>query len=242
MSWQFKPKLIPTVAVIILFPLLLALGFWQLDRADQKAALYAQYQARRLLAPLDLNTASVSSHGDLLWRRVAIQGIYDGTNYLLDNQVHNGDAGYYVYTPLRLVPGDERALVNRGWVPIGADRARLPRLPTPSGLVHIEGVLKEPPRTGILLSNNTWEDLGSGAVRVQNIDMGAITKKSGHALLPFIIRLSAASGSGFTRHWINPGSGRVMHLGYAFQWFLLSAVLVVIYLTVNLKKKPQPHA
>lgn len=242
MSWQFKPKLIPTVAVIILFPILLALGFWQLNRADQKAALYAQYQVRRHLAPLNLNTAAVASTDDLLWRSVSVQGIFDGTNYLLDNQVLNGDAGYFVYTPFRLVPGEKRALVNRGWVRIGADRARLPRLPTPAGLIHIEGVIKEPPRTGILLSNNTWEEPGSGVVRVQNIDMGAIAKKAGHTFLPFIVRLNAASDAGFTRHWIDPGSGRVMHLGYAFQWFLLSAVLVVIYLTVNLKKKSQSHA
>lgn len=242
-AWIFKPRLIPTLAVIILFPSLLALGFWQIDRADQKVARYTKFQERRKLPPLDLNSAapSLKDPADALWRRVTLQGIYDGTHYLLDNQILNGDAGYYVYTPFRLVPGETRVLVNRGWVPIGADRSQVPRLPTPSGMLRLTGVIKTPPPPNMLLSRDIWEDLGGGVARVQDIDMTALAKHAGHALLPFVVRLGPASATGFARHWVDPGSGKEMHLGYAFQWFLLSAVLIVIYLAVNLKKKPQRH-
>lgn len=242
-SWNFKPRLIPTLAVIVLFPALLALGFWQLDRADQKVARYTRFQERREQAPIDLNTAVRALHDakGVFWRHVTMQGVYDGSQYLLDNQVHNGDAGYYVYTPFKLVPGDRRVLVNRGWVAVGPDRAHVPPLPTPAGMLRLTGVIKKPPPPNLLLNSNTWEDLGGGVARVQDIDMNAIAKHTGHALLPFVVRLDPAADTGFVRHWVDPGSGKEIHLGYAFQWFMLSAVLIAIYIGVNLKKRPQHH-
>ena len=99
-------------------------------------------------------------------------------------------------------------------------------------------MIKEAPAPALLLSKDTWEDLGGGVARLQDLDMKAIEKHSGHALLPFIIRLDANAPSGFARHWVDPGSGKEMHLGYAFQWFMLSAVLAIIYLALNLKKNP----
>ena len=238
-AWQFKPKLIPTISVIVLFPALLALGFWQLDRAHQKEALYGQYQHRRVLDPVNLNATSARdiNAGNLLWRRATVQGVYDnGNNYLLDNQVMNGQPGYFIYTPFRPVPGKSRVLVNRGWVPADPDRSRLPVVPTPSGPVTLDGVIKGMPVTGILLGKDLTEDLPGGIIRVQTIDLNTISRRTGHKLLPFIIRLNPASASGFIRTWAEPGSGKEKHLGYAFQWFLMAAALMIIYVVVNLKR------
>lgn len=238
-AWQFKPKLIPTISVIFLFPILLALGFWQLDRAHQKEALYAKFQHRRVLDPVNMNTTTTQNinAGNLLWRRVTVRGVYDsGVNYLLDNQVMNGQPGYFIYTPFRPVPGTSRVLVNRGWLPADPDRSRLPELPTPSGPVKLDGVIKDMPVTGILLGKNVSEDLPGGIIRVQKIDLDVIAGRSRHAFLPFIVRLNRASVSGFVRTWVEPGSGREKHLGYAFQWFLMAAALMIIYVVVNLKR------
>jgi len=38
----FTPKLLPTLATLLVLPLLISLGFWQLDRADQKDMLKQQ--------------------------------------------------------------------------------------------------------------------------------------------------------------------------------------------------------
>ena len=35
-SWEFNPSLWPTLATILVLPLFLSLGFWQLDRAEEK--------------------------------------------------------------------------------------------------------------------------------------------------------------------------------------------------------------
>ena len=43
----FRPGLLPTLVVLALLALLLALGGWQLQRADEKSALLASQEARR---------------------------------------------------------------------------------------------------------------------------------------------------------------------------------------------------
>ncbi len=45
---RFRPGVLPSLLVVGLLPLLLWLGFWQLQRADEKRVLLAVEQARRL--------------------------------------------------------------------------------------------------------------------------------------------------------------------------------------------------
>ena len=244
-AWQFKPRLMPTIAVLILLPVLLALGFWQLDRAAQKSALYGQYVQRSNMPSVSLNTALAIGKNpkDLLWRRTTISGVYASDHqFLLDNQVLDGRAGYFIFTPFRLDGTGAYVLVNRGWLPANPDRTRIPALSTPSGAMRLDGFIKEPPITGIALSEDMYEDLAQGIMRVQKIDLDAIVRRSGRPLLPVIIRLEPGAASGFVRRWRDPGSGREKHLGYAFQWFLMGAVLIIVYIALNLKKTPQTHA
>jgi surfeit locus 1 family protein len=41
---EFSPRPIPTVATVVLLPILISLGFWQLDRAAQKRQMLQQFQ------------------------------------------------------------------------------------------------------------------------------------------------------------------------------------------------------
>ena len=52
--WQPNKKLL--VLVFFLFPLLILLGFWQLDRADEKSAIVAAFSANQQAVPADVNT------------------------------------------------------------------------------------------------------------------------------------------------------------------------------------------
>jgi surfeit locus 1 family protein len=238
-AWQFKPGLIPTISVIVLFPALIYLGFWQLDRAGQKMALYVQYLKNQKLEPAVLNDMSPDdlSLEQIKWRHVLVNGRYDfAMHYLLDNQVVNGKAGYVVYTPFRIGQGEIFVLVNRGWAPAGTNRGQPPSFQTPEDIISLEGVIKEVPNTGILLSDDIYEYLENGVVRVQKIDLDDISRRSMKTFLPFILRLNYSPDSGFVRRWLEPGSDRKKNLGYAYQWFLLSAVLLGIYIIVNLKR------
>src|SRR5690625_517931 len=55
--YRFQPSLWPSLAVLLLLPLLLGLGFWQLDRAEQKRAWLAQLERAAQQDALDLNAS-----------------------------------------------------------------------------------------------------------------------------------------------------------------------------------------
>src|SRR6185312_11348887 len=60
------------------------------------------------------------------FQRVSVAGRYDAMyQFLLDNRINEGRAGYEVLTPLDLDDG-RTVLVNRGWVPFSGYREKLP--------------------------------------------------------------------------------------------------------------------
>ena len=236
----FKPKLAPVISVIVLLPVLLSLGFWQLGRAEEKEQRFNDFQLQSSLPPLDLNGTSWANmrQENLLWRKAMVRGVFDTQgHYLLDNQVVNGRPGYFVYTSLWLEGHERWLLVNRGWLDAGNYRNKIPVFKTPAKAVKLHGKIKGIPVTGIRLGNESIESFADGVVRVQRIDLEQIGASEGKKLLPFILRLTPVSEHGFLRTWREPGSGKEKHLGYAFQWFALAAGLVVIFVFVNLKKQ-----
>ena len=238
--WQFRPKLWPTLAALALFPVLVSLGFWQLDRAAQKEALQKDYETKIHTDPVrlaEIDGAVLHDAKQMLWRHVTVEGVYlPHKQYLLDNQTMGDRAGYLVYTPFKPRDRNLVVLINRGWVPVGPDRSRPPRLATPAGGMSLQGVAKLPPSHGLLLGNARTESLDNGVVRLPYLDLEKLGKTFDAPLLPYVIRLEGKSGEGFRREWQKPGFGREMHLGYAFQWFAMSAALVIIYVFVNLKR------
>ena len=239
-AWQFTPNLWPSVATLVILPVLLALGFWQLDRADQKRTIHKEFLQHQVFEITDLNSAhSIRvNKNEMMWRNVKANGQFKtNMQVLLDNQVVNSVAGYYVYTPFQLMNEDIWVLVNRGWLASGNDRN------VPPGFGEIEntdteitGVAKEAQSMGILLGDEKIEQMSEGVFRMQRINLQEIEELMEHDLLPYIIRLHPGSANGYHRDWRLSGSGEEKHLGYAFQWFALAAALVIIYIVVNLKK------
>ncbi|MGI9228649.1 MAG: SURF1 family protein [Gammaproteobacteria bacterium] len=240
MRRTFKPRLLPTLIAIAALWLLLSLGFWQLDRADQKQALSRQYQARIDRPVINLNTAGAEKHDkeQMLWRRAVLRGRYDtDTLYLLDNQTLSGRAGNYVYARFILADGDQ-VLLNRGWVPQQPDRSQAPSFVTPEQELTLTGVIKPPPRV-VLLGENVAERLADNIIRVQDLVIEEIAARHNWPLLPYVVRLEPPAPQGFFRAWQTPGFGRDRHLGYAFQWFFLAVALVIIYFLVTIKKQTE---
>ncbi len=238
-GWRFSPGIWPSLGVLLLFPLLLSLGFWQLDRAEQKRVLDEDFRSRQSAAATDLNqVAELRNDTDaMLWRKVTIDGAFSGgVNVLLDNQVLNGEVGYFVYTPFKLRDENVWVLLNRGWIAAGERRDHAPKVTADEATLRISGDVKTPPITGILLAENILESLGDGTVRLQKLEMDKVENYLGARLLPYIVRLDAKSPAGFVRHWQLPGSGEAKHLGYAFQWFAMAAALMLIFLVLNIKR------
>lgn len=238
-SWEFNPGLWPSLATLLVLPLFISLGFWQLDRAEQKLALHHEFESRQAASEINLNkeVGLRNNFSHLHWRKVIIEGVFSSdTNVLLDNQVEHGVAGYFVYTPFKLKQQDVWVLVNRGWVPAGASRENPPEVAVEEQALQIIGSVKLPPKTGMLLAENIAEQLGEGMLRVQKLELAGIEEALGLELLPYVVRLSPESTIGFAKSWKAPGSGEEKHLGYAFQWFAMATAIFVIYLVLNIKR------
>jgi surfeit locus 1 family protein len=235
MPRRFRPALVPTIGFLLLLPALIGLGIWQLDRAAQKRALQTLYEARE-------SGAAVALGGDrqrpatLRYRRVRFQGYYDQAHtILLDNRVHEGVAGYNVVTPVRIRGTRMHVLVNRGWVPMGSSRSKLPDVDAPAGLQTIVGVATVPVRGVFRLASPpplgpTWQKVW------EHLDLARYAKAVKFPVQPVEVLLDPASpAGGYVREWKRPDTGIAMHQGYAVQWFVMAAVLVIIYFFRNFR-------
>src|SRR5690606_5018678 len=127
--YRFDWKL--TLMCLLLLPLLLRLGFWQLSREEEKRELQALYEERLQRLPVPLESLDAGS--DLQYVPVSIQGRFDNSRYfLLDNRVHEGRVGYEAIVPF-LSSSGLVVFVNRGWLPGTGDRQRLPVLDAVEG-------------------------------------------------------------------------------------------------------------
>ena len=229
---SFTSGLLPALGGGLLIALLALLGLWQLHRADEKTALQASVEARALAVPMDLNHLGTSPDdlSSAAWRHVAVHGKWDGAHQvLLDNQILDGQAGYFVYTPLRIEGCSCAVLVNRGWISSGASRASIPDIGIEALTVEASGIAAPPPSSGFG-ARDDWEEMVSQrVVRVQRLDVAGVSRWLGVRLLPLTLRLDPSEPNGYKRKRAPPAVNAERHFAYAAQWFLL-AILAAVYL------------
>jgi surfeit locus 1 family protein len=206
------------------------LGFWQLDRADQKIALQTSLEQRGREPALDnlsLARAPLAAEAQH-YRRASVRGRWLAMRTVfLDNRQMDGKVGFFVVTPLALEPGTGVVLVERGWAARNfADRAALPQAATPAGTVTIEGIVAPAPSRLF-----EFADAVSGPIR-QNLEIASFARETGLDLLPITILQRDAAGAvadGLARHWPAPATDVQKHYGYAFQWFAIAAGIAFLY-------------
>lgn len=230
-----RPGWLPTLVVLLMVPLLVSLGFWQLKRAEDKRAIQLEYDARSRDARVEIGPGLQHAE-DLRFYRVIARGQYE-TQYqiLIDNRVQDGRVGYHVITPLRIGDSDTRVLVNRGWITLGPTRQDLPAAAAPAGVQEITGVATVPREKVFRLAEATPLS-GTWQIVWQHLDMKRYAEAVSFPVQPVVILLDAESpAGGFVRDWARLDAGIAVHKGYAFQWFTLAAVLLAIYLVFNLR-------
>jgi len=225
------------LSVTVLFAML---GMWQLDRAAQKRATFAEFEQRGRAAQVDLNQPGVADSVALNGYRAVAAGHYPGATILFDNQMHRGRAGYLVYSVFKLDGRHESVLVNRGWLKAAADRSVVPELAAPAAGKQLEGRLNLPPHVGLRFEGGDMiEHLAADLWRVQSIDFTDLTTTVGVDLLPITVMLNSDTPDHFVRSWTSPGSDETRHLGYAFQWFALAVTVVVVTVALTLRSRNQ---
>lgn len=240
--YRFDWKL--SLLTVLLLPLLVSLGFWQLAREQEKLALEELYEARREQSPQALDTLDIQR--DLQYTQAWVEGEFDNEHlFLLDNRVHAGRAGYEVLVPLMTDSG-WLVFVNRGWVGQGASRADLPVPPALPAQARVQGNLYQPLGEAFVLGGA--ELIGSGWPRVvQTLDMALMAAQldGSWRLFPYSLRLAANEPGVLVRDWPTVNMSSTRHRGYAVQWFAMATALVLLYLyystraNADLKDEPQ---
>lgn len=238
-SYHFTPKWSSLAATLILFPILISLGFWQLHRADEKRTIQAQYTARQHHAPL--TTSALENTKDLRYYPIKLSGHYDTQRQLLvDNKMSNHEIGYEVLTPFILKHSHKILLVNRGWVPMGRNRQQLPDINVTTKTQKITGNIYAPSKKQFTLGKNIVTK-GKWPLVVQSIELTKFAPLFNAKLYPFTARLSTEAPNGYVRHWSVINMSPYKHIGYAVQWFSFAAILFIVFIVVNLHREKRNY-
>ena len=243
-----------TAVALLTLAATVSLGRWQLSRAAQKEALQAEIDARKSLPPLDqeaflaLGDAATAMH-----RPVRLHGLWLAPHTVyLDNRQMHGVPGFYVLTPFALEGTEQTVLIQRGWIQRNfTDRTKLEAIETPSGLVEVTARIAAPPAHLLELGKAepaapaasaaaasaaaaTPDAVGSSRIR-QNLGLEAFRAETGLPLrIDVSLQQTGPASEGLQREWPAPALGVEKHYGYAFQWFGLSALVVLLYVWFQL--------
>jgi surfeit locus 1 family protein len=245
-----------TLAAVLTVAATVSLGRWQLARAAQKEALQADIDAQKLKPPLtQAEFLAMDKATDALHRPVRLRGLWltPQTVYLDNRQMH-GTPGFYVLTPFALEGTEQTVMVQRGWIQRNfVDRTQLGAVATPAGIVEVTGLIETPPSHLLELGTATPAPAASTAAASapasaasapatatpavegyspirQNLDLEAFRADTKLPLRTDVsLQQSGAASEGLQRDWPAPALGLERHYGYAFQWFGLSALVVILY-------------
>lgn len=233
-------------ALAAIFVLLVAgvcvrLGFWQLERLEQRRARNSAVRLAAARPPLALDEATFAAVGTepdaYLWRRVTVRGRYDiGKHVILRARGSGGQPGVHVVTPL-LLAGGRVVMVNRGWAP-SPDAASVDRraLRADTGVVSVTGVFQpissDPdggmPASGSAGVDTTW----------RRLDLAALRMRTDGSLLPLHVQQLPGGASAAPPVPVPlPDLGEGNHLSYAVQWFSFAAIAVIGFLVVALRRR-----
>jgi surfeit locus 1 family protein len=221
-----------TLLAALLLVLFVGLGRWQWHRGEVKQTVWEVFERHSpalALGTRDFDRAERFAH-------LKLNGSFEPEHqFLLDNRSHAGRPGYEVLTPFRLNDG-RRILVNRGWVPFGGYRERLPDVTMAAAPAQISGRIDELPSPGLASgraapdASNTWPKVTSFPTHDE------LVTASGLPLQRRILLLDAEVPGGYVREWSPPGMPPSRHFSYAIQWWGFAGVLLVLYFGLNFRK------
>jgi len=233
--YKFSPRLIPTAVTIIVLPIFVSLGLWQLDRAEQKRSVQEHMFENMQQDQFEL-LSEPQATAEMMFRKVELSGQFEANHYLLDNRIWRGQVGYDVLTPFRYSGG--MVLVNRGWIASTGDRTQLPEFPTAGGKLRLVGVLAGPPGKLLELDASARLDIRqrSWPQLVQQVDIARMSEQLGYTMAPLMVHLEAGSPHGFTHDWKPYVDKPQKSISYAIQWFSFATILILLFFVLNIKR------
>lgn len=208
--------------------LMIGLGFWQLDRLDQRKTDNDEIRAasEAPAQPIEdlLTETDVLDH-----TAVTVMGVYRADlSFLVANRTFDTQPGSWLATPVELADG-RLVVVSRGWVPRGVVASdELTTIAAPSGEVVVSGRLFDSVDGG---------RIGEGRAalpEISRVELGVVSELLGADVVDRWVQLEAQ----------DPPRGDLPvpvppptlddgpHLSYAFQWFFFSTSGALTYLFI----------
>ena len=209
-----------TAFVIVMLPLLLSLGNWQVQRGALKRDLESQYLEKLTELPKAVSVDVMSQP----FQALKLNGRYQPETFLVDNQVSRGKTGYWVFQVF-----DEatvgRVLINRGFI-ASTTRYHLPEVPMPDETVALVATVW--PELGLIPAWGPQEWSGDWPKRIQRVNISRMAVAA--TAWPAEFRLEAGQPGVLEPAPFASRLSDDKHRGYAATWFGLATALVLGYL------------
>ncbi|QEU95250.1 SURF1 family protein [Streptomyces kanamyceticus] len=216
-----------TLIALVLIPVMVELGFWQLHRHEHRVAQNQRVTEALAADPVPAEKLTSPGHEvpkTDLYRRVSAKGTYDAKHEVVVRRRTNSDdeVGFHVLTPFVLDDG-KVLLVNRGWIPADGPQTAFPKIPAPpKGEVTV---------TGRMMADETSAASGIKDVRglpdrqIMLISSGQQADALGKQVLGGYVELTSPEAVGGSPQLIGgpDHSGIGPHMAYAVQWWLFAA-------------------
>ncbi len=212
--------------VIAAIVVMVNLGFWQLDRLDERRAFNDRVIERTRSEPVDVAVFLAPGGYDPdrdEWTPVRLTGTYLPDQIVEFNQSQAGRAGDNVLTALVLDDApDATVVVNRGFVPLPSP----PPAPPATG-VDIVGVIRP---TEVRDRGGLTDPDAERVTEVRRIDLERIAPQFPGQVAPFYVQLLVSDppvAVGDPEPVVRPELDDGPHLSYAVQWFIFSVCVAI---------------
>ena len=224
-----------TLIVMAFAAIMIRLGFWQLDRLNQRREINGFYITQMAMSPVNLNfSPDLPGLDGMDFRPALVVGEFNfAEQVVLRNKAWQGQPGGHLLTPLRISGTQKAVIVDRGWVPLtDIIDNRLGQYYEP-GVVEVRGAIRltqdsYPAGSAVDPTFAPGEDRLT-ALNLVNLDR--LAPQTTEELLPIFIQEQASPASTGLPYRITaePDLTDGPHLSYAIQWFLFSAILLIGY-------------
>ncbi len=217
--------------------LFVRLGFWQLERGREVAAINAGLSARLEEPPLPYARV-VADTGDSQWRRVTLHGRW---RYDLEQvqaaRTNAGSPGVHLLTPFERVDApDTLVVVTRGWVYSGdaatVDLARWREREAEA--IDIAGYVTR-------LAPDGPPPPANAALPLRQVSRVALEARLGAPIAPLMVTMtsdSIARADSVPRRLAMPIVDPGPHRSYAIQWFAFAAIAVIGGIALARRRTP----
>ena len=225
LTFQFNCKV--AFVVTLSLTILVSLGFWQLDRAEQKQQMQIALQQSKVAKPNPIQSLAIQNMQNLNHQRVQLTGHYlNNKSIYISNKLYQGKLGFEVITPFKLKSSDQIVLISRGWIELSYQHDQLPAVDLINGEHELVGVIHLPPKNSFFLAekvhSRTWP------IRLHHFQINTIAELFQTPVTPYVVRLEPGNQGALQAFWPAVRFNSSNSIAYAIQWFMMALAVLLI--------------